>query len=63
MASWTGLRSLGIDLRGARNTALDEHLTLSPAPHSATATKSHSSTPTQQATRGHATSSDEPGHD
>ena len=26
------LRSLGIDLRGARNTALDEHLTLSPPP-------------------------------
>ena len=26
------LRSLGIDLRGARNTALDEHLTISPPP-------------------------------
>ncbi|UKA61109.1 recombinase XerD [Arthrobacter sp. FW306-04-A] len=26
------LRSLGIDLRGARNTALDEHLTLTPPP-------------------------------
>jgi hypothetical protein len=26
------LRSLGIDLRGARNTALDEHLTFSPPP-------------------------------
>ena len=26
------LRSLGIDLRGARNTALDEHLLVSPPP-------------------------------
>jgi hypothetical protein len=61
------LRDLGIELLGARNTALGEHRAVTPPPLVADALgyshQSRSSTPTQPATHGPATSSCEPSHE